>query len=203
MLWAHHIVVDVKSISRPPEVQRDSVYRGKPTMNELVIKSCAVVSSLFGSILAQNMNAWAESKQKRKKRRWWVRKWILERNSAAHNLVDMELRYKYSEDFKNLLRMSEGQFDYLLERVSPLISKSDTNMRQAVNAKTKLLVTLRYLATGDSFRSLEFLLRVPKCTISKFIPETCEAIHETLKEFIQVRKIIHIFFVCRLLLTQI
>nr|XP_022910725.1 putative nuclease HARBI1 [Onthophagus taurus] len=155
-------------------------------MNELLIETCAVVSSVFGAILAQRINRLAKSKEKRKKRRWWVRKWILQRKSGTHNLVDGELRSNYTEDFKNLLRMSEAEFDYLLERVSPLISKSDTNMRQAVNAKTKLTVTLRYLATGDSFKSLEFLFRVPKNTISKFIPETCEAIHKTLREFIQV-----------------
>jgi hypothetical protein len=47
----------------------------------------------------------------------------------------MELRNSYPDDFKNLLLVSEDQFDYLLERVSPLVAKSDTNMRQAVSAK--------------------------------------------------------------------
>lgn len=155
-------------------------------MNELLIESCAVVNSVFAAILAQRMNQMVEMKGKRKKRRWWVRKWILNRKLGPHNLVDMELRNSYPDDFKNLLRVSEDQFDFLLERVSPLVAKSDTNMRQAVSAKTKLQVTLRYLATGDSFKSLEFLFRVPKSTISKFIPEICEAIHKTLKEFIEV-----------------
>ena len=70
----------------------------------------------------------------------------------------------------------------------------------AVNAKTKLQVTSRYLATGDSFKSLEFLFSVPKNTISKFIPETYEAINKTLNEFIQVSKIIYNFWFERLLL---
>jgi len=82
--------------------------------------------------------------------------------------------------------MTEFQFEYLLSRVTNIISKSNTNMRQAISAKTKLEVTLRYLATSDSFKSLEFLFRVPKNTISKFIPETCEAIYNELAEFIQV-----------------
>jgi hypothetical protein len=38
----------------------------------------------------------------------------------------MELRNSYPDDFKNLLRVSEDQFDFLLERVSPLVAKSDT-----------------------------------------------------------------------------
>lgn len=73
---------------------------------------------------------------------------------GASNLVSMELKSNFPEDFRNLLRMTEFQFEYLLKRVTNIISKSDTNMRQAISAKTKLEVTLRYLATGDSFKSL-------------------------------------------------
>nr|CAH7747429.1 unnamed protein product [Callosobruchus chinensis]CAH7747430.1 unnamed protein product [Callosobruchus chinensis] len=37
-------------------------------------------------------------------------------------------------------------------------------MRDAISSKVKLEITLRYLATGDSFKSLEFLYRIPKST---------------------------------------
>jgi hypothetical protein len=86
-------------------------------MNELLTESCAVVSSVFAAILAQRMNQVVETKGKRKKRRWLVRKLILNRKLAPHNLVDMELRNSYPDDFKNLLRVSEDQFDFLLEHV--------------------------------------------------------------------------------------
>lgn len=116
-----------------------------------------------------------------KKRRFGVREWIQRRNMlGASNLVSMELKCNFPDDYRNLLRMTKFQFEYLLLRVKNIISKSDTNMRQAISAKTKLQVTLRYLATGDSFKSLEFLFRVPKNTISKFIPETCKAIYNEL-----------------------
>jgi len=155
-------------------------------MNDLVVESCAVLSAFFATILAKKMERLQDTR-KRKKRRVWVREWIQRRNMlGASNLVSMELKSNFPEDFRNLLRMTECQFEYLLLRVTNIISKSDTNMRQAINAKTKLEVTLRYLATGDSFKSLEFLFRVPKNTISKFIPETCEAIYNELAEFIQV-----------------
>lgn len=157
-------------------------------MNDLVVESCAVLSSFFATILAKKMECLQDTiTRKQKKRRFWVREWIQRRNMlGASNLVSMELKSNFSEDFRNLLRMTEFQFEYLLLRVTNKISKSNTNMRQAISAKTKLEVTLRYLATGDSFKSLEFLFRVPKNTISKFIPETCEAIYNELAEFIQV-----------------
>eukprot|EP00057_Strongylocentrotus_purpuratus_P028550 XP_011683024.1 PREDICTED: putative nuclease HARBI1 [Strongylocentrotus purpuratus] len=40
----------------------------------------------------------------------------------------------------------------------------------------KLAITLRFLATGNSFRSLEFSFRVAHNTISIFIPVVCQAI---------------------------
>lgn len=69
----------------------------------------------------------------------------------------------------------------------------DTQMRDALTPQLKLEVTLRYLATGDSFASLQYLYRVPKCTISNFIPEVCQAIYDALKDFIKVSKYIIIY----------
>ncbi|KAG8294609.1 hypothetical protein J6590_099471 [Homalodisca vitripennis] len=96
----------------------DSVFLAKPTaMNELVAESCAVLCSTFSAILGERLKL-HEQIRKRKKRRYWVRKWILKRSSEVQNLVEHELRGNHHEDFKNLLRMSEEQYDYLLERVT-------------------------------------------------------------------------------------
>jgi hypothetical protein len=43
-------------------------------------------------------------------------------------------------------------------------------MKAAILARLKLEVTLRLLASGDSFWSLSLLFRIPPCTISKFLP---------------------------------
>lgn len=40
------------------------------------------------------------------------------------------------------------------------------------------MITLRFLATGNSYKSLEYSFRVAHNTISKFIPEVCSAIYE-------------------------
>lgn len=123
----------------------------------------------------------------RKKRRWWTRQWILNRHiTGASALIQNELCLTYSEDFKNLLRMSEDHFNYLLERISHRIQKSDTHLREAIPAQTKLEITIRYLATGDSFKSLEFLFKVPKSTISKFLPDVLDNIYTCLQEWIEV-----------------
>nr|CAI5838070.1 unnamed protein product [Callosobruchus analis] len=67
--------------------------------------------------------------------------------------------------FENFLRMKKVDFDYILETVSSRIRRKDTSMRRAITPKERLIITLRYLATGDSYRSLMYLFRVPANTI--------------------------------------
>lgn len=82
--------------------------------------------------------------------------------------------------------MDNYLFQYLLEKVKPLIQKEDTFFRKALPARTKLEIVLRFLATGNSFTSLQYLFRVPKNTITTFLPDVCDAIYTALKEFIEV-----------------
>jgi hypothetical protein len=69
-----------------------------------------------------------------------------------------------SDSYRNHLRMSEAQLDFLLQKVSPLIQKADTFLRPALPTKLKLQITLHYLATGTCFRILSALFRVPTCS---------------------------------------
>lgn len=59
-------------------------------------------------------------------------------------------------------------------------------MRAALPAKLKLEVALRYLATGDSYKTLQYMYRVGRSSISEFIPEVFQAIFEALQEYIEV-----------------
>lgn len=124
----------------------------------------------------------------RNRRRWWVRPWIQRREEfgASSRLLE-ELKEEDPETYRNVLRMSATKFQELLNLVEPIIRKQDTHFRQAIPSKTKLEITLRYLATGDSFRSLALLFRVPHNTISVFLPEVLSAIFEVLQPFIKVR----------------
>lgn len=128
-----------------------------------------------------------QKKQQRKRRRWWTRPWVMRRieKGASSNLL-VEIAVEDPEAYRNHLRMSENQFVELYEKVKLKIQKQNTIMREALPAKLKLQITLRYLATGDSFGTLEVLYRVPRCTIGRFMPEVCRAIAETLEEYIRV-----------------
>lgn len=133
----------------------------------------------------------------RKKRRWWSRPWIMRREKfGASARLLQELQEEDPETYRNVLRMSAPKFQELLELVEPLIKKQNTKLREALPCKMKLEITLRYLATGDSFRSLALLFRVPHNSISVFLPTVLAAIFEVLQPFIKVSSIIlsSIFF---------
>ena len=54
-------------------------------------------------------------------------------------------------------------------------------MRQPIDPEIKIAITLRFLATGESYKSLMYQFRPHSSAISKFIPVVCSKIHETLK----------------------
>ncbi|KAI4465080.1 homeobox-like domain superfamily [Holotrichia oblita] len=109
-----------------------------------------------------------------KKRRSWVKQWILRRNRlGASETFLKELALKDKEGYRNHLRMSEERFAELLSKVQDCIKKQDIVMRLAIPPKLKLQVTLRYLATGDSFSTLAPCTKYLKITFqilwAKFI----------------------------------
>lgn len=70
-----------------------------------------------------------------------------------------------------------------MQKVTPLTQKRDTNMREAIPPEERLAVTLRFLATGESFTSLQYQFRISQTTLSSIIiPEVCDAIYTVLKE---------------------
>lgn len=45
--------------------------------------------------------------------------------------------------------MDENTFKVILEKVTPLIQKQNTHLRESIAASERLSVTLRYLATSN------------------------------------------------------
>ena len=59
--------------------------------------------------------------------------------------------------------------------IAPIVSKTDTVMRKAICPKQRLALTLRFLATGESFQSLECQIQISRKAISYNIDEVCKA----------------------------
>ena len=77
--------------------------------------------------------------------------------------------------------MSRQQFDFVLRNVEPTISKDATSFREPISAEERLMVTLRYLATGSSMTQLNYDWCLLVALISEIIPETSRAIYTTLR----------------------
>lgn len=115
--------------------------------------------------------------RRRRERTVWVRPWLQRRlELGQYSRLLEELRVEDVRGFRNFLRLDPDMFQELLRRMLPRLTKTDTFCRKALSPGLKLAITLRYLASGDNYHSLMYGFRVPHNTISKLIPEVCEAI---------------------------
>ncbi|XP_063231370.1 uncharacterized protein LOC134535920 [Bacillus rossius redtenbacheri] len=144
-------------------------------------KLCAVVA--LTSTLAREKS---RCKIKRRARQWWTKPWLQKRDEGnGHGMLSLlrnELRLYDTESFRNFVRMNGALFDELLGRVCPIIQKQNTVMREAIKPRDRLAVTLRYLATGCTYKDLQYSTRIAASTLGVIIPETLQAIYDTMRD---------------------
>ncbi|XP_034192568.1 uncharacterized protein LOC117609916 [Osmia lignaria lignaria] len=92
---------------------------------------------------------------KKKKRSVWVRQWISRRPEFGcfHNLL-RELQIEDGQQYFNFIRMTAVDVEILMQKVGHIIKKEDTRMRDSISPKERLILTLRFLASGESYHSL-------------------------------------------------
>jgi len=94
-------------------------------------------------------------KKTRKPRRWWIKTVFANREVYSGSRLLRDLKFQsVSGQYKNFTRMSPAEFQYLINLVGEQISKKDTIYRKAIPVQERLAITLRFLATGDSYVSL-------------------------------------------------
>ena len=119
-------------------------------------------------------------KRKYTRKRFWVKDWLLKRptlgwcETILKELSEGRL-YDHEKDQKQFLRIDEGMFHYVLERVAPIIKKEDTNYRKAITPFERLAITLRYLGSGST-TDIQFGFRVSRSTLCYLVQNTLEAI---------------------------
>lgn len=112
-------------------------------------------------------------------RKKWAKDWLLKRETYSHVNVLNEFRLGPG-DFKNYLRMNEETHQKLLSMVVLLIKKEDTIMRNSISPHERLMVTLRFLATGRRYEDIKYTAIISPRALGKIIPETYDISYKVL-----------------------
>lgn len=121
--------------------------------------------------------------RRRTPRKVWVREWLARRQEfGQYDRLLTELHKEDQRGYKNYLRITPDLFQEMVEKLTPRLQKQSTFMREPLQVGLKLAATLRFLATGNSYPSLQFSFRVEASTICKFIPKVCQAIIAVYKD---------------------
>ncbi|XP_029341007.1 uncharacterized protein LOC115033118 [Acyrthosiphon pisum] len=110
-----------------------------------------------------------DEEENKTKTREWVHAINKKRETLGefHRLVP-ELK-KDTKRFHMYFRMTMEEFDFLHELIKPDIYKQNTQFRRAVSTEERLAVCLRFLATGNSFRSIGFNYRLGFSTVREIV----------------------------------
>ncbi|XP_011688262.1 PREDICTED: uncharacterized protein LOC105450214 [Wasmannia auropunctata] len=116
-------------------------------------------------------------------RRFWMRP-ILQTKRSHENWEHLiqELRLYDTETYFNFMRMTPETFEEILSLVGPQLMRQTTHLREPICAEVRLSFTIRYLATGDSLKSLALAFRIGISSASKIIRETCRVIWYSMQE---------------------
>ncbi|XP_064635332.1 uncharacterized protein LOC135492680 [Lineus longissimus] len=123
-----------------------------------------------------------DGRRKRKRRhQYWVHPILKERAvyGEYHHLV--KKLFGYEDKFFLYFRMMPEHFNLLLDNVKGYITKEYTAFRRPIGPEERLAICLRFLATGDSYKTIAFSYYVGVHTVSKIIQETCQAIWDALQ----------------------
>ena len=93
-----------------------------------------------------------------KRRRGKTRDWVRRRDELGmYATLIKELIVEDRCSFKQMFRMSVEDFEIVLQNINDLISPEEVQGGHCpISPDERLALTLKYLATGESFRSLSF-----------------------------------------------
>ena len=114
--------------------------------------------------------------KKKKKRAIWVIEWLAQRRVKGeyNSLVALLM---LTNHYRGFIQMTDDTFQELLRKIKPYIEKKWTVMGDLTPAEDKLTLTLRFLATSDSYSRFGFLFFIYTSIIPFLL-----CVYQTLKE---------------------
>ena len=114
---------------------------------------------------------------KKRKHSVWIRPWLQQRDEKGAYTNHMSDLYTLDNSaFTNYTRLTPEFFDFLNARLEPCLTKRNINFRCALPPGLKLTITLRHLATGETYQSLAYQLNLGLSAICKILSKFCKAI---------------------------
>ncbi|KDR16970.1 hypothetical protein L798_08912 [Zootermopsis nevadensis] len=86
------------------------------------------------------------------------------------------VRHWFFGDMKTQPGRAKCYWRNLTGKSSTRDCKGNTNWKEAISPRERLAVCIRYLATGDSLKSIEFNYHLGHAAVQKSVRETCRAI---------------------------
>ncbi|KAI8426666.1 hypothetical protein MSG28_014384 [Choristoneura fumiferana] len=123
-------------------------------------------------------------KRGNRRRRYWVHPILTTRLTESHYIILYPKLRQYGPKFFNYFRMSIKSFDDLLALINEELVADENTVRYTISPEEKLIITLRYLATGCSLGTLSYDYRIGKSTVATIIPHVCETIWRKLKPIV-------------------
>ena len=138
---------------------------------ELKVKRCVAATIIVEMV---------EEDEKRVRRRGKTRSWIRRRKEKGYfNNIVQELMIEDTPGYRKMMRMTHDDFLAILRRIEPDITpRQVTGGHKVISAAERLTLTVRFLATGETYRSLSFQFRISKSAISYIVNEVCRAIEK-------------------------
>ncbi|XP_071496099.1 putative nuclease HARBI1 [Diadema antillarum] len=90
----------------------------------------------------------------------------------------VEMRNEDPRAIQHFMRMPPAMFDDVVQRLTPRLTEQDTNYRASLEPGLKVEITLRHLASGNTYRNMQYTWRVPHNTISVVVRRVVKAIIE-------------------------
>ena len=119
-----------------------------------------------------------EEEDDRVPKRGKTRQWIKRREEKGYftNIV-RELMIEDSAAYREMMRMNHEDFKKILKAIEPDITPRQVmGGHKVIAAAERLTLTMRFLATGETYRSLSFQFRISRAAIAYIVDEVCKAI---------------------------
>ncbi|XP_065200002.1 uncharacterized protein LOC135843983 [Planococcus citri] len=125
--------------------------------------------------------------RRRKNRNIWTHAVRTEKHRKQCGVYHTLLPKLTDEQFKHYLRTTRTEFEEIHDYIKDDLKKQDTRFRLAISSKHRLAICLRFLASGETFRSLSFHFRLGESTVSIIVKEVCDAIwHRMANEYLPI-----------------